>query len=75
MLFLDNFYFNSPHNLHQQKDYDDINLLDAGMGILKYRWPREGNKIVVPFLIDPEARYKRIQIERIYADMHSFQIV
>lgn len=75
MLFLDNFYFNSPHNLHHQKDYD-INLLDAGTGIgnLKYRWPREGNKIVVPFLIDPEARYERIQIERIYAAMRHISV-
>lgn len=69
MLFLDNFYYNQPHNLHP-KDYDnDINLSGTGMRHLKYRWPREGNKIVVPFLIDPEARYERIQIERIYAAM------
>jgi hypothetical protein len=65
-----NFYFYSPRNLHRTLSYD-INSLEPGTGMrdLKYRWPRVENKIVVPFLIDFNARYSRLQIEKIYAAM------
>lgn len=70
MLFLDNSHSYSPHNLHHhQKDYYPLLAPGTGIRSLKYRWPREGDNIVVPFLIDPRARYERIQIERIYAAM------
>lgn len=75
LLILDYFfYLKLSINLHQEENHydDDINLLlDPGTGIRnpKYRWPREGNKILVPFLIDPIAKYSKIEIERIYAAM------
>lgn len=63
------YYFYSPRNLHRISY--DINSLEPGTGLrdLKYRWPRVENKIVVPFLIDSNARYSRLQIEKIYAAM------
>lgn len=45
--------------------------LEPGTGIRnpKYRWPRVGNKIIIPFLIDPRARYSQTQIDKIYTAM------
>lgn len=45
--------------------------LEPGTGVRnpKYRWPRVGNKIFVPFLIDPRSRYASSQIDRIYTAM------
>jgi hypothetical protein len=44
---------------------------DPGIGLRnrKYRWPRIGNKIVVPFLIDSNAGYSRLHVAKIFAAM------
>jgi hypothetical protein len=41
----------------------------VGMRSQKHRWPRVGNRIVVPFIIDPSARYTKLQIAKMYAAM------
>lgn len=45
--------------------------LDPGIGMrnTKYRWPRVGNKIIVPFTLDSSARYTKLQVAKIYAAM------
>ena len=44
---------------------------DPGNGIrdVKSKWPRFGNKIVIPFIIDPQSSYSSYQIKAIYAAM------
>ncbi|KAG5685084.1 hypothetical protein PVAND_014285 [Polypedilum vanderplanki] len=44
---------------------------DPGTGIRnqRYRWPRLGNKIVVPFTLDSSADFTKLQIAKIYSAM------
>ena len=66
-------YYRIPKNpAHQNHiNFNLKSLPDPGNGVRdsKLKWPRVGNKIVIPFIIDPFSSYSRIQIDKVYAAM------
>jgi len=64
---------NPPHQNHINSNLNSLPIYhsDLGNGVRdsKLKWPRVGNKIVIPFIIDPFSSYTRIQIEKVYVAM------